>query len=119
MTEMEERCRLSLCFNCNEKFGRGHNQVCQRLLLLDLAAADDDTDAASVDPANPAPKMLLHAVTGVHTNNTMQVRLQLGGVNVHALIDSGSMHIFIAKKVASRTGLPMVCCSSAFWHHWL
>ena len=26
--EMEERRRLGLCFNCNEKFGRGHNRVC-------------------------------------------------------------------------------------------
>ena len=25
MTEMEEHRQLGLCFNCNEKFGRGHN----------------------------------------------------------------------------------------------
>jgi hypothetical protein len=75
MTEMEERRQLGLCFNCNEKFGRGHNKVCQRLFLLDLAAADDDTNAASDNLANPTPPMLLHAITGVHTSNTMQVRL--------------------------------------------
>jgi hypothetical protein len=42
----------------------------------------------------------------------MQVHLQLGDVNVHALIDSGSTHNLIVEKVAGRTGLPMVCCSS-------
>lgn len=26
--EMEERCRLGLCFNCNDKFSRKHNHVC-------------------------------------------------------------------------------------------
>ena len=40
--EMEERRRLGLCFNCNEKFGRGHNRICQRIFLLDLAEAEDD-----------------------------------------------------------------------------
>jgi hypothetical protein len=80
---------------------------------LDLVAADDDNDAASDDPANPTPPMLLHAITGIHTINTMQVCLRLGDVNVHALIDSGSTHNLVDEKVASRTGLPMVGCSSA------
>jgi hypothetical protein len=109
---MEERRQLGLCFNCNEKFGHGHNKVCQRLFLLDLAATDDDTNAASDDPANPTLPMLLHVITDVHTYNIMQVRLRLGDVNVHALIDSGSTHNLIAEKVASRTVLPMVSCSS-------
>jgi hypothetical protein len=59
MTEMEECSQLGLCFNCNEKFGRGHNKVCQRLFLLDLVAVDDDTDAAFDDPVNLTPPMLL------------------------------------------------------------
>jgi hypothetical protein len=74
MTEMEERRRLGLCFNCNEKFGRGHNQVCQRLFLLDLAAADDDHDATPDDHDTTKPPISLHTITGVHTSNTMLVR---------------------------------------------
>jgi hypothetical protein len=83
------------------------------LFLLDLAAADDDNDAVSDDPTNATPPMLLLAITGIHTSNTMLVRLRLGDVNVHALIDSGSMHNLVDEKVANRTGLPMVGCSSA------
>jgi hypothetical protein len=86
--------------------------VCQRLFLLDLPAADDDTNATSDNPANPTLLMLLHILTDVHTNNTMQVHLRLGDVNIHALINSGSTHNLIAEKVASRTGLPMVGSSS-------
>jgi hypothetical protein len=67
MSKMEERRQLGLCFNCNEKFGGGQNKMCQRLFLLDLAAADDN-DTASDDPANPTSQMLLHAITGVHTS---------------------------------------------------
>jgi len=50
-----------------KKFGRGHNQVCQRLFLLDMAPADDDNDVA--DTTNSL--ILLHAITGVHTIKTM------------------------------------------------
>ena len=32
--EQEERRRLGLCYNCDEKFGRGHNRVCKCLFLL-------------------------------------------------------------------------------------
>ena len=41
------------------------------------------------------------------------MRLRLGDVTVHALIDSGSTHNLIAKEVASRSGLPMVSNSYA------
>ena len=50
-SEMEERRRLELCFNCNEKFVRGHNHVCQRIFFLDLA--DDDDDAAETGADAP------------------------------------------------------------------
>ena len=58
------------------------------MFLLDLAVVDDDNDAAPNDPDTMAPQLLLHAINGIHTSNTMQVHLRLGDVNVHALIDS-------------------------------
>jgi hypothetical protein len=35
--KQEERRRLGLYYNCDAKFGRGHNRVCKRLFLLDSA----------------------------------------------------------------------------------
>ncbi|KAM3243961.1 hypothetical protein ACQJBY_055715 [Aegilops geniculata] len=107
-TEMEERRRLGLCFNCNEKFGRGHNRVCQRIFLLDLAPDDDNDDTASaIDDASPAdPRISLHAISGVRTSETMQMHITLGGVSLLALIDSGSTHNFIAEEAAARATLP-------------
>ena len=61
---MEECRRLGLCFNCNEKFVRGHNHVCQRIFFLDLA--DDDDDAA--ETGADAPQVSLHAIAGVRSN---------------------------------------------------
>lgn len=46
---MEEQRRLGLCFNYNEKFGRGHNRVCQRIFLLDLTEDDEAEDVQEVD----------------------------------------------------------------------
>ena len=86
--EMEERRRQGLCFNCNEKFGRGHNKVCQRL-FLDLDADDDNTGAPEED-ADGEPHISLHPIAGIRTTDTMQVRLQLGDALLLALLDSRS-----------------------------
>jgi hypothetical protein len=45
--EQDERRRLGLCFNCDEKYSRGHNKVCKRIFLLDCAADDDYSEDAA------------------------------------------------------------------------
>jgi hypothetical protein len=45
--EQEERRRLGLCYNYDEKFGRGHNRVCKRLFLLDCTVEEDIDEAAA------------------------------------------------------------------------
>lgn len=108
--DMEDRCRLGLCFNCNEKFSRGHNRVCQRLFLLDLAAPDDDTDNDSLQEGigETKPQVSLHAIAGVRFSDTMQVHINLDDAALLALFDSGSTHNFISTKAASRTKLELL-----------
>jgi len=89
--EMEERCRLVLCFNCNEKFGWGHNRVCQCIFLLDQAAAEDDDDSETEDAMPVEPQISLHAIAGVRSSDTMQMHVTMGGASLFALIDSGSV----------------------------
>ena len=104
--EMEERRRLGLCFNCNEKFGRGHNRVCQRIFLLNLAAAEENANLKT-DDATPAELHIsLHAITGVRSSETMQMHIVMGGTSLLALIDSGSTHNFIAAEAAGHANLP-------------
>nr|CAB3494457.1 unnamed protein product [Digitaria exilis] len=107
-TEMEDRRRQGLCFNCNEKFVQGHNRVCQRLFLVDLAEPDDTDDALPTytDPAEPL--ISLHALTGVRTSETMQVQLRLGDdLILVALLDSGSTHNFISEETVRIAALPL------------
>jgi hypothetical protein len=40
--EQEERRRLGLCYNCDDKFTRGHNRVCKCLFLLEGFEEEDD-----------------------------------------------------------------------------
>jgi hypothetical protein len=102
---MEERCRQGLCFNCNEKFGRGHNRVCQHIFLLDLAEADDEDDSEQVEATVDNLLISLLAMAGIRTSETMQVHIQLGEASLLALLDSGSTHNFVSEEAVARTSL--------------
>lgn len=105
--EIEERRRLGLCFNCNEKFGRGHNHVCQHIFLIDLTEADDGGDPGIDTPAADEPVISVLAISSVRTRETMQLKVTIGGASL-ALLDSGSSHNFITKEAATRTDLVLV-----------
>jgi hypothetical protein len=106
--EMAERRRLGLCFNCDEKFTRGHNRFCRRLFFVDGVEIDDaGEEAAEPEVAPGAPCFSLQAVAGVPLAGTMQIAVSLGDASLVALIDSGSTHNFIGEDAARRTGLTL------------
>jgi hypothetical protein len=108
--EQDERRRLGLCFNCDERYSRGHNKVCKRLFHLDCAMDDDDDDdtvVAADAPETESPVFSLHAVMGVPICDTMQITVSLGTTSFVALLDSGSTHNFIGEEVARRSRLPV------------
>ncbi|MGD0460848.1 MAG: hypothetical protein ABSC21_24290, partial [Terriglobia bacterium] len=92
LSEIEmQACReKGLCYNCDEKFTRGHRCVQQKLYLLDVDSppalelgeeatdtVDDQVDIQHPPVETPSqedpPKISLHAVNGVTTPQTMQV----------------------------------------------
>ena len=106
--EQEERRRLGLCYNCDEKFSRGHNRVCKRLFFLDGTMEDDDTGEPTEEAGSEeSPAFSLQAIAGVRLSNTMQVHVQLGTTCLVALLDSRSTHNFISDDAAQLTGLPL------------
>lgn len=108
--DQEEHRRLGLCYNCDEKFRRRHNQVCKQLFLLDSAMKDtEDVPESSEEKATTeaSPHFSLHAIAGVWFSDTMQLRVQLGDTSLIALLDSGSTHNFISEAAAQRTALPL------------
>ncbi|WVZ97289.1 hypothetical protein U9M48_042838, partial [Paspalum notatum var. saurae] len=108
--EQKERRRKGLCYNCDEKYTRGYNRVCQRLFLLEGIEEDDadgPTEESEEAAAEDAPVFTLQALAGVSFANTMQVAVALGSVALVALLDSGSTHNFISEAAARRSGLPL------------
>ena len=108
LPEQEERRRQGLCFNCNERYTRGHNRVCKRIFFINGVDIANAEDAAAEDaPDAEAPVFSLHAVAGVPICNTIQVQVLLAAASFVALIDTGSTHSFIGEAAARRTGLPI------------
>lgn len=113
---MADRHKLSLCYNCDEPYVRGHK--CPHLFYLEVSdyiveEPEDDApaDAAALDTAEPAafdpnaPMISLSAIMGIRTEDTMQLRIQMGAHEFTALLDSGSTHNFISTTAAHRIGL--------------
>lgn len=63
----------------------------------------EDEDALA-EPGEQA-EISLHALTGIRSNRTMQLQVQIAGQTVLALVDSGSTHNFIAEGTARNLGL--------------
>jgi hypothetical protein len=102
--EQDERRRIGLCFNCDEKYSRGHNKVCKRLFFVDSMAEDEDDDVE--EGADTETQVFsLHAVAGVSVGNPILLQVALGAATLVALVDTGSTHNFIGEAAAHRTGL--------------
>ncbi|XP_019053919.1 PREDICTED: uncharacterized protein LOC109114927 [Nelumbo nucifera] len=99
--EMAERRARGQCFNCDELYSAGHR--CKRLfcLLVDELEEDEEEHTAL------EPEISLHAITGIHNSQTMQLRAQVAGKPVRILVDSGNTHNFISKQVALQLKLPV------------
>jgi hypothetical protein len=91
---MAERRRQGLCFNCNEKYSRGHNRFCRRIFFMDGVEIEDTNDMAQGADGD-APCFSLQALVGVLVADTMQITVVLGAASLVALLDSGSTHNFI------------------------
>ena len=88
--EIDERRRLGLCFNCDERYVRGHNRSCKKLFLLDVDYDDADNAEDTEDL-----KVSLLAVTGIHqdmertSGTVLQLLVHIGQIALCALVDSG------------------------------
>ena len=111
--QMEERRKLELCYNCDEKWQMGHKCKGAKLFLLEevmevepkpsgvqlveinedevLFDNQDVSLRSGVDPT----EITLYALVGNPTSNTMRIKGRIQNHDVVSLIDSGSTHNFL------------------------
>ena len=96
---MAEKRRKGECYFCTEQFGPDHKCATKGVFLLEL-----DDDATEEEAANNLG-ISHHALTGISTAKTMQLRVRLGDTELLALVDSGSTHTFLDDATVRRLGL--------------
>jgi len=66
VAEQDERRRLGLCFNCDEKYFWGHNRVCRHLFFIggvELSDADKEDAAPALEaPVSPCMRWQVYRV---------------------------------------------------------
>jgi hypothetical protein len=72
---------------------------------LEVTDSDDDTVEAQEQPSSDEPLISLHAVAGVRTDDTLQVRVQVGEKEFTVLVDTGSTHNFFSTQAAQAAEL--------------
>jgi len=80
---MADRRSKGLCYNCDEPYVRGHR--CQRLFYLEVTDFHDSEPPLPDEEQSPPPAVdelppliSLSAITGIRTEDTMQLRIPLG-----------------------------------------
>ncbi|KAK1646483.1 hypothetical protein QYE76_064288 [Lolium multiflorum] len=86
---MDDRRAKGPCFNCDEKFVRGHR--CKRLFYIQSVGDEEEPLADAHEEA----KISLLVVTRIPTSDTMQVAIRIGDRDLVALLDSGSRPAYL------------------------
>ena len=110
--EMSERRSKGLCYYCNEKFTPEHFQVHKKTQLysMDCEEAEESSDEEEeeqverVNKVKEVAHISINAIAGISDYTTMKVRGLHGKRNIYVLIDSGSTHNFLDRKVAEALG---------------
>lgn len=90
---------------------RGHQ--CSRLFYLEVSdSVDDAPQDSAVHEENP-PLISLQAITGIRTEDTMQVQVTIGNRSFTALMDSGSCTNFVSCTAAHHVGLKLASTNGA------
>jgi hypothetical protein len=113
-----DECQLKgLCYNCDEKYFPGHKCKEQNLFMAiskDIQEEDDDTPPVPEspeisdiippsDPPEVEPIISLNAVTGFSAPQTLKLIGYIKKRKVIILVDSGSTHNFIHRRISQET----------------
>jgi hypothetical protein len=117
---MVERRKKGLCYYCDEKYAPGHKCREQKFFQIDatvsspyedipsdeapdpeVAQPSDHAEDPVVNPVESAePVISLHALSGISAPQTLKIKGYIKHKLVVVLIDSGSTHNFIHRRLA-------------------
>ncbi|RZB69356.1 Anaphase-promoting complex subunit 10 [Glycine soja] len=112
--ELATHRERGLCFNCDERYHRGH-QCSSRVFLL--ISEDEDSFSPQIeqpnpqpepkpDPADPYPAQIsFNSIAGNVAPETLRFMGAIGDRHVVLLVDGGSTHNFIQHQLVSQLGL--------------
>ncbi|GJV78676.1 ty3-gypsy retrotransposon protein [Tanacetum coccineum] len=107
--ERQERLSKGLCFNCDNRWTRGHK--CPGKFLLLMTDSEEDPSegfAADEDEAVESGDIsILNSLVGHGSPRSLQLWGKIGTTGVHVLIDNGSTHNFVRPDVVERMRLPL------------
>jgi hypothetical protein len=115
--EIAEHQLKGLCYNCDEKYFPGHKCKEQKIFMAiseDISEEDVETPLVSEspeitnitppsDPPKVEPVISLNALTGFSTPQTLKLISYIKHQKVIILVDSGSTHNFIHRRIAQET----------------
>jgi hypothetical protein len=103
--QFEERKEKGLCFNCDNKYNKGHKCGVKKLFYIDCEeeeeqepSQDDNVEAISSEELTPT--ISCNALAGINTPQTLNIEGYIKKKKVIVLIDYGSTHNFIHYKLA-------------------
>lgn len=110
------------CFNCDEKFHRGHKCASKAFLLIgdDEEPFEDAAPSLEPSPYPPDPtdplqaQISLHTLSGHLAPETLRLVGQVALLPVMILVDRGSTHNFIQESVVKQLGLSP-CQTAPLW----
>ena len=120
---MEERSKLGLCYDYDEKWQSGHRCKGAKLFLLEelpmeveqkpqdgvqlVEIEDDGVLVEQQEENNGVARITLYALFGNPSSTTMRVKGRINNHEVVSLLDSGSTHNFIDAAILPILKLPL------------
>jgi hypothetical protein len=105
--QLEERKAKGLCFNCDNKYSKGHKCGEKKLFYIDCEEEEEqeqepsqDENVEAISSEELTPMISCNALARISTPQTLKIEGYIKKKKVIVLIDSGSTHNFIHYKLA-------------------